>query len=348
MNIKYQAIAQNLRQKLYSVYILTGQDHYLLNDAALAIKKAWRQRGECDEQTIQLNVPADWTLLREEANSYSLFSEYVLLDARCDKKTIDAAGKKMLQHYILNINSRCLIILRAPNVPSKQLQLLANNEHTVLVQAYPFAPAELQRWITTQLQHHAIRHEPQIPALIHQYTQGNMLACAQVIEKLVLINNEGELLTTPVVLEQLSDQCDYQLYELADACLSARADKAIHLLRQACQNKTEPTLILWLLSQEIRLLIQLDHLLKQSMPISTACSQLKIWPQRSGSYEKILARLPLVKLQQLLQTCQQLDEQIKSNQSVTIWHGLESVALALCCWTYDKTACKKPHAIPLK
>lgn len=330
MNIKCQAITQQLRQKLQALYILTGQDHYLLNDTALTIKKAWRARGECDEKTLHLNGPADWELLREEAHSYSLFTEFVLIDARCEKKTIEAVGKKILQKYLTKVNSRCLIILRAPHVPSKQLQSLANNEHTVLVQAYPLPPAQLQRWISTQLNHHAIRHETPVPSLIQQYTQGNMLACAQVIEKLALISNEGEILTTNDVLDQLSCQCDYQLYELAEACLSARAEKAIHLLRQACQNKTEPTFILWLLSQEIRQLIQLDHLRKQSISLTAACTQLNIWPQRGPSYETTLARLSLTKLHQLLHTCQQLDEQIKSNQNVMIWHGLESVALALC------------------
>jgi len=329
MIIKSQAIAQHLRHNVHALYILSGQDHYLLNETALAIKKSWRQRGECDEKTVHLNGPADWELLQEEANSYSLFTELVLIDARCDKKTIEAAGKKILKQYVENINSKCLIVLRAPNVPGKQLQPLANNEHTVLVQIYPLSPAELERWITTQLQNHAIRHEPKVPALIHQYTQGNMLACAQVIEKLRLTLNEGEFLTIDMALEQLSDQCDYQLYELAEACLSARPEKAIHLLRQACQNKTEPTLVLWLLSQEIRQLIQLDHLRKQSMSLTTACNQLRIWPQRARSYETTLSRLSLKRLQELLHTCQQLDKQIKTNQSTTIWHGLENIVLAL-------------------
>lgn len=329
MNIKYQALAQTLRQKSHALYILTGQDHYLLNDAAISIKKTWRSRGECDETTIQLNAPTDWALLREEANSYSLFSEFVLIDARLDKKTIDAAGKKMLQEYIKDINSRCLIILRAPNVPNKQLQLMASNEHTLLIQAYPFAAAELQRWITTQLTTRSIRHDHQVPALIHQYTQGNMLACAQVIEKLALVISEDELVTTAIVLEQLSDQCDYQLYELTEACLNAQVEKAIHVLRQACENKTEPTLILWLLCQEIRQLIGLAQLRAQSVPLSQACNQLKIWPQRARSYELTLARVPEARLNELLQICQQLDMQIKSNQSGMIWHGLERLALAL-------------------
>ena len=191
MIIKYQALAQTLRQRLRSVYILSGQDAYLLNDAARCIKMAWRQHGEYDERIIDLNTPADWTLLQSEASSYSLFSEWVLIDARLDKKSIDAMGKKILQQYIQHNNPRCLIILRAPNVPNKLLQTLANNDQTLLIQAYPFAPAELQRWIIAELKNKHVSHAPEVPALIHQYTQGNMLACGQLIEKLALIVPEN-------------------------------------------------------------------------------------------------------------------------------------------------------------
>lgn len=329
MIVKYQGLAQALRQPLRPVYILTGQDAYLLNDAARRIKITWQQRGEIDTHIIDLNTPADWSLLQSEASSYSLFSEFVLIDARLEKKSIDAMGKKILQEYIQHSNPRCLIMLRAPNVPNKVLQTLANNNQTVLIQAYSFAPAELQRWIITEFKNKQIAHAPEIPALIHQYTQGNMLAAAQLIEKLALITPENTPITIEQVKEQLHDQCDFQLYELADACLTGRAEKAIHLLRQACETKTEPTLILWLLTQEIRLLVQLDFLRSQSVPLTTACSQLKIWPQRAQSYETTRLRVTSAKLQHLLQTCQQLDEQIKSNMNRFIWHGLEGLALGL-------------------
>ena len=333
MIVKYQALAQSLRQPLRPVYILTGQDAYLLNDAARLIKAAWRQCGEYDERVIDLNTPADWDLLQSEAQSYSLFSDLVLLDARCEKKSIDAMGKKILQQYIQQSNPRCLIILRAPHVPNKLLQTLANNDQTVLMQAYPMPPAELLRWITHEFKNKQMSITPEIPALVHQYTQGNMLACAQLIEKLALITPDNTPLTIEQVKEQLYDQCDYQLYELADACLNGRAEKAIHLLRQACQNKTEPTLMLWLLTQEIRLLVQLDFLRKQSVPLTTACSQLKIWPQRASSYETTRIRVSGLKLQVLLKSCQQLDEQIKSSVSRFIWHGLEMLVLGLCIKT---------------
>lgn len=330
MLIKYPALKADLQKKIQAIYVLFGQDHYLLDDAALSIKTAWRKRGDCDEKIIHITTPEDWILLRDEANSYSLFAEHVLLDARFEKKTIDATGKAIISQYLQNTNPRSLIILHAHLIPAKQWQWLTNQENATLVQVFPFTDAAIQTWISAQLQARSIRFMPQVPALIHQYTQGNMLACAQVIEKLALISDAEGILSIDIVREQLVDHCDFQLYELADACLSSNAAKAIQLLRQACNQRTEPTLILWLLSQEIRLLIQLSHSLKQNLPLTTACNQLKIWPQRAKLYEKTLTRLSLAKLYQLLQLSQQLDTRIKTNQSNAIWHGFEQLALALC------------------
>lgn len=330
MLIKYHGLIPLLHKKMHAMYVLTGTDHYLLNDAAFNIKKTWRQRGETDEKILNLYTAADWAMLKEEANSYSLFAEQVLIDARFEKKSIDVASKGILVQYLNNINPHCLIILHANAVPAKSLQWLSNNEQVVLIQVTPLTGSALQQWIITQLQQRSIFFDPKVPALILQYTQGNLLACAQIIEKLSLINDKQNPLLLEDVETQLVDQCEYQLYELAEACLNANAEKALHLLRLSCSNRTEPTLILWLLTQEVRLLIQLRHAIKQKIAFATACNQYKIWPQRTKLYETTLARLPLTKLYQLLQDCKRLDEQIKTNQSQQIWNGFEQLALEFC------------------
>lgn len=330
MIIKHTTLVPHLLKNIKSIYVLIGPDHYLINDAAQNIKTTWRQRGETSERIIDINSPNDWNTFLAEANSYSLFEELTLLDVRFDKKAIDSVGKTVLVQYLQHINSRCLIILRAGTIPAKQLQWLADNESVVLVQIPPLTGIALQDWITTQLRNKAIRHAPQIPALIYQFSQNNLLACAQAIEKLTLIYDSETELTVDDVLAQLIDQCDFQLYELADACLNSDDMKVIHLLRQAYRNRVEPTLILWLLTQEIRQLIQLTHLLKQSMTLSNACNQLKIWPKRTKLYEMTLARLSLPSLYRLLHHSKQLDECIKTSQGHHIWHTLEKLALALC------------------
>lgn len=329
-NIKYQALAGHLQRKLQAVYVLIGQDRYLLDDATRSIKKAWRQCGECDEKIISLVQPADWHTLLDEANSYSLFAENVLLDARFDKKTLDSTGKEILCKYLQNINTRCLIVLQANNVPAKQLQWLINDKNVSVVQATPLSDATLQTWIANQLQQRSIRYAAQIPMHILQYTQGNMLACAQIIEKLSLVSDSSTELTTEDIKTQLSELGDFQLYELADACLAGHTQQSIQLLRQACDNRAEPTLILWLLTQEVRQLIQLTYLLNQATTFSEACNKLKIWSQRARLYESTLERLPLSKLYRLLHDCKQLDDWIKTGQSTQIWQAFERLALSIC------------------
>ncbi|WP_133130528.1 DNA polymerase III subunit delta [Legionella yabuuchiae] len=330
MLIKYDALAGNLKKGIKALYIITGQDQYLLNDAQHQIKTACRQQGEVDYKTVHLNSPADWLLLFDEANNYSLFAENVLINAYYDKKSIDKVGKEAILSYLKAINPRCQIVLNAPNVPSKQLQWLTNDREVNVVQVYSFTPQAMQQWIVSQLKQRGILVDPDVPLLIQQYTQGNMLACAQAIEKLALTALPNQRIGLNDIKEHLIDQCDYQLYELADACLVAHPEKAIHLLRQAHDSRKEPTLVLWILAQEIRLLIQLSHLVQQSLPIHTAFTQLKVWPQKRNQYELALKRLPATSLYELLQTCHCLDLIIKSNQEGNVWHEFEHLVLGLC------------------
>ncbi|WED44160.1 DNA polymerase III subunit delta [Legionella cardiaca] len=331
MLIKYQVLSSYLtRHPLPAIYILTGQDHFLLTEAAKAIKHTWQSKNiDTEETIIHVSNPSDWALVDERANSYSLFASNSLIDVRFEKQTLDATGKNFFSSYLQNANSSCLILLRAPNLPVKQLQAFTNHNHAHVVQIFPPDEMAMQSWIKEQLQKNARQFSADIPALIYQYTQGNMLACSQAVEKILLVADDASL-TTEMVKEQLIEQCNFQLFELSDACLLQNATKVIQHLRHAHHSGTEPTLILWLLAQDIRQLIQLIELTAQAIPFSTACSQLKIWSQRTKLYQSALKRTHKELLLTLLQFCKLTDERIKSTQNSQIWPALESIALSLC------------------
>lgn len=372
MQIKHQALAQQIQKKIAPLYFLTGQDNYLIEEALLTIKSTIKKSYDCEEKLISIQNPEDWSTLAEEANSYSLFSDVVLLHIYYDKKTIDATGKKILTHYLSSINPRCYIVIRAPNVPSKQLSWLTTQDHAVIVMAYPMNADGVKNWIVHQLNKHSFKFEPKIPDLIYQYTQGNMLACSQVIEKLVLCRvtdsiipvtptviptmegspsfdiipvsgrsllrrddreeddvGRDDMLHLEQVLEHLSNQIEISPFELVDACLLGQPDKAIQIIRHAANNKTESTLILWMLTQEVRNLLQLSFLLTNKLDLHSACSQLKIWPQRVTFYQTCIKRFNSNELKKLLTYCQCIDERIKSTFSSQVWASLETLALSL-------------------
>ncbi len=329
MLLKYPGLALDLKKQIAPMYMVIGQELFLMSEAVVQIKQAWRSLYECDDKIIDIQKPTDWEACFQEANSYSLFAHSVLLDIRYEKKTFDATGKSAIQAYLNNQNQRCLVLIQANQIPLKQVQTIANHRDTRVIQISKLSPSELTNWITNELKRKHMRFDPAVPSLIQQYSQHNLLACAQVIEKLSLVRDPSPSLTIPMVREHLSDQCDYPLYDLADACLTGNHNKVLHMLRKAHQNRSEPTLILWLLSQEIRTLIRLQQLVRQHMSIHAACTQLKIWSHRMKSYGVAINKVSTKLLYQLLQHCQQIDEQIKTNKNNQIWQELEKLALAI-------------------
>lgn len=330
MQIKQQALTQQLNKKIAPFCVLVGQDYYLHQLALDEIRQAILKNRDCEEKRLFIESQEDWKLFEEEANSYSLFSQNTLLNVVYEKKTFEVAGKKIIEAYLNNLNPRVFVVLRALNVAPKQIPWLNNHENTLVVVSYPLKELEMKQWIGAQLKTHGFSQPMQVVDLIFQYTQGNMGACAQAIEKIALTYEKGAQITAEDALSQLSNQCDYGLYELTEACLLGKSAHAIDILRQAANNKTEATLVLWILTQEVRVLTQLSALIAQKIDITSACNQLKLWPSKASLYQARLKQSEAGLFPKLLLYAGHIDKRIKSSSSELAWLGLESLCLSFC------------------
>lgn len=333
MQIKPAMLLSQMQKETPLLYVLVGQEQYLLKESVDSIKAILKKSTSCDEKTLFIHSEKDWPLVLQEANSYSLFSEIVLLQVVYDKKSIHGLGEKVLSEYVKKANPRCFIILLAPHVPAKQLQWLSNEEKVLLITSYPLDSESMKRWIVSQFKKNFFEIAPQVTDLIHQHTQGNMLACAQVIEKIALSYAPHRTIQAQEVLEHLSDQCTNSLFELADACLLGQADKAIHIIRQAANNKTEATVVLWTLTQEVRNLLQLSFGIQKKMDFNILCKKLKIWPQRIKLYQIAHKRLANPLLKPLLGVCLAIELQIKGGANTQVWNALEKLSVSLATGT---------------
>lgn len=345
----------NLRFPKANIYFLIGQDVFLLNYTAARLKLIWRQQNtdiNSDEPLsakspplplrdlylhkdygnafsyIQVQTGNDWSIVKKLAYNYTLFSSSQLLDIRYEHQTLDQAGKEFLIDYLKNINLNCTMLCCAPNLSTKQLQFIESSADVCIIQVFPLNKLEMENWVKKSLAQ--ISYPKEVPALIVQYTEGNMLACTQVVKKLNTLGEQN--LTLDLVKEQLIGQHNYQLFELREACLLKNHIRAIHIIRHAENTNVEPNIILWILVQEIRLLIQLKALVK-SIPFHIACQKLNIWSTKVKLYQNFHNHMPAKHLLSLLPACKQIDESIKSSQNKQIWQNLEQLALSLCLTT---------------
>ncbi|STX29030.1 DNA polymerase III, delta subunit [Legionella beliardensis] len=329
MLVKHNSLTVQLPKQLPAVFFLLGQELFQINQLLEAIKLAWRQH-QRESETIIFSIESttDWASLEQTVNSYSLFTEARLIDIRYDKKTLEPAGKLFFSNYLNDPNPDCLLLFKSSNLTVKQLQPFLNHSNAYIMQTMTPSSTLIKKWLQERLQPFGIT-DPHISTLIYQFNEGNLFACAQLLEKLKLINEPNTPLTLTDIKEHLHNQCNYSLFELAETCLSGDTLKVIQLLRQTLNNKTEPALILWLLTQEIRLLLQLSHLISQGQAFQAVANQLKIWSTKHNLYQNALKKYDHHSLSCLLKHCNKIDKQIKTTQSKQIWQHIELVAISL-------------------
>ena len=315
MQIAFQALSAQLKKQLSPLYILVGQDQYLANEALSQIKQAWQVGNDCDEQSITILRNEDWQEFKQSYQHYNLFSNKQFISLRYDKKSLDNTAKQAIEQYIKNPLEHCITVLCLNQIAPKQIATLSQHAHVVVIQVAPFNATQVLQWIKSKLDQLNFKYNSEVPALIQRQTQGNMLACAQAIEKIALSYENKEILTTEKVSSQLIDQAEFQLYEWIDHCLNGNLEQALYLLDRLLYHRADPILMLWLIGQEIRQLIQLHHLLNQPMPFNQACIKQGIWSTKIPLYRLAVQRLPLNDLYRLLQQARQIDEWLKSGHN---------------------------------
>ena len=329
MLVNYQELATNIKKKLYPLYIIIGQDPYLQDASYQKIKSTFNNQGTVETEILEVNN--DWDNAFDIANNYGLFSELTCLDIRFNQKALNKNFKESIDKYLKNFNPKSLVIIKAPLITSKQLLQLTNNHNLQIINAKQLSAIEMERWIHQELQKLNIKTDKDVAQIIYQFSQNNMLAAQQTITRLNLINKPGKIFTGAEIMQFINDQSEYPVYELINACLLANSSQAVSILRKfSVNNQANNIYILWLLSNEIRQLMQLKQMLSQAISIQIACKKLKIWPQKIKMYERACARFNVKQLSQLLQHCAQLDIIMKSNSNQNIWDKLEQLALLIC------------------
>ncbi|MCC5792928.1 MAG: DNA polymerase III subunit delta [Legionellaceae bacterium] len=337
MLIQYPGLAQQLQRGLSSLYILTGQEEFLMDRATQDIKAAWRDMASQAEDTDGLDwqyrelqgSAKDWESLTQDLSSRSLFSTQSFYHVRYSKKTLDKNGQTCLQTLTQTKAFPHILLLQAPFLKAKEVATFQKKPNVLVLSLYPLQEREFHQWIYRELQRIFPSAQPTMAALIGQYTQGNLFAADQVIKKLVLILAKDEPLSIALIQNQLHQQTEFQAFELSDACLSGNAAKALQILRQLGIQMSQIPLLLWILGNDIRQLMRL-HFHTRTQSWRDACQALKIWPAKYTLYQKAVQRLDAAALLQLHNQCLWADSCLKSGQTSALKQTLEQIALGLC------------------
>ncbi len=259
MQLSPASLPRHLRGGLAPVYLLAGQVPLLIEEAADAVRAAVRQAGGEERVVLTAEPGFDWPQLIREMQGQSLFAARRLIELRLPTARPGDAGAKALREAaaVADAATTLLVICHGEPAMRRTQWYRALEQAGAALYAWPLAAAEHERWLQRRLTAHRLRATPEALALLVQRTEGNLLAAAQEVEKLRLLAT-GEEIDEALVMRAVASGSRYDVFDLADAVLAGEPARVVRILHALQAEDIALPLVLWALTRDLRLLVQLS------------------------------------------------------------------------------------------
>lgn len=160
--------------------------------------------------------------------------------------------------------------------------------------------------------------------------EGNLLAAHQEIQKLGLLQPEGEL-SFEVVEQAVLNVARYDVFKLSEAVLSGNLPRAMRMMDGLQAEGTAEVLVHWTLSEDIRNLKRAKDALASGQPLPMVLRSLRIWGNKERLFERVVPRLTANAAVRLLHSAHVVDGIVKGlpadNWPSDSWQALRKLAV---------------------
>lgn len=327
--LRPEQLSAALTKQLAPIYLVSGDEPLLIQEACDAIRAAARKQGFGERELYHADNSFDWGQVLSAANSLSLFAEKKIIELRLPSGKPGDKGGKVLQEYARSPSPDNLFLLvteKLDGAAQKSKWFKAIEDAGTHIQVWPIVAGNLPRWIGQRLQQAGLQADSDAIALLASRIEGNLLAAAQEIEKLKLIA-EGGYISYELMASAVADSARYDVFGLADKALQGDARAAVKTLQGLKTEGTEPITILWAITRDIRTLIQIAQSVAQGKQFEAAAKQCGVWDKRQPLVRAALNRLRPAQLQQLLRKANGIDRAIKGMRNAEPWDELLDLLL---------------------
>ena len=265
MKIKADQLSSHLQKNLAPCYLVTGDEHLLVEETLDAIRGAARQQGFSSRELHVAATGFDWTRLRDSSSNLSLFAEKQIIELRLPTGKPGRVGSQAIVELVEKIDANLMLIVSAPKLDrNAQSAKWAKSIDAsgVSIQIWPIDTRELPGWIAARMRQAGLQPDRGAVALIADRVEGNLLAAGQEIEKLRLILGEGKV-SADDVSSAVANSSRYDVFKLVDAALTGDAKRAMKILSGLRAEGIEPVVVVWALTRELRTLANLSDTISQ-------------------------------------------------------------------------------------
>lgn len=329
MRIAAEQLGRHLEKSLQPLYVVHGDEPLLAIECADKVRAAARRDGYSEREVFTVESGFDWSSLTMASNSLSLFASQRLLEVRIPTGKPGTEGAQRLQEFCGSLPPDTVTLITLPKV-DRQTQnskwFSALEAAGVTVPVYPVDRAKLPQWIAGRLSAQEQRANPETLQFLADQVEGNLLAAYQEVQKLALLFPAGEI-SFEQVKESVLDVARFDVFKLGDALLAGDTTRLVRMLEVLKGEGEAPVLVLWALTQEIRILLRIKTGLRKGQPLAKLMRDARVWESRQGLVERALKRVNEAALEKALMRAAELDRMTKGLASGDVWDELLQLGL---------------------
>lgn len=332
MKLASSQLHSHLTKQLAPIYVVSGDDPLLVQESLDLIRNAANKADFSERIRIAVESTVDWApQFYSSTRSLSLFSAKRLLELDLTHVKLNTASSKTLQDYAKNLPENTLLLIRIHKLDNKAEQsswYKALDTVGVMIPVWPITMEQLPAWISQRAKKLNLAMTNTAAESLAILVEGNLVAAAQELEKIRLLQIT-DTIDQSTIETIVTDNAHFDIFTLVDSALLGNNKRCLRILNSLAAENTEPTLILWALTRELRLMADIAKQVRQGTTLSTLFPKFRIWEKRQSSVRAFLQRHPQESCWKLLANAAQIDRMIKGAEYGNVWIALKQFVVTM-------------------
>jgi DNA polymerase-3 subunit delta len=324
-------LAASLARQLQTIYLVSGDEPLLVNEAADAIRAAARKQGFTERELHVVERGFDWQALLADSRAMSLFAQRKIIEIRMANPAPGEQGADAIVELAEQPSPDNLILIMTGKLDSRTQSsrwVSAAEKRGVLVQVWPIDLPRLPAWIRERLGRHQLQADAAAATLLAERVEGNLLAAHQEIEKLALLVPPGPI-TAETILDAVADSARFDVMQLGEAAMRGQTARALRILEGLRGEDVQPTLILWAVNKDLQWIARARSLMRRGQSAESAMNTLYVWRPRQAAMAQALRRVNGSTLRNLILDAERVDRAVKGVEKADPWLELERLVARL-------------------
>jgi DNA polymerase-3 subunit delta len=330
MELKPERFERQLaNEPLRPAYLIAGAETLIVQELADAVRAKAKAEGYGEREVFEAGRDFDWDELAAGLAALSLFSPRRLFDLRVPTGNPGKDGSQAIQEYCANPPPDTVLLVTAQEWSSKHAGKWSDAiaRAGVFVPVWPVRPNELPDWLEQRLRARGFSADAAALQLLAERVEGNLLAAAQEVDKLVLLCDEKRI-SLDVMERRVADSARYDVFKLAEAAFAGNLAKARRMLASLRAEGEQVPGLLPIISMEVLKIATLARAARGNT-LNTAMREARVWESKQALYKRALERHDESRWETFAAELGRIDLMSKGRLAGDAWLALERLLSAI-------------------